>query len=372
MTNPVSSTSIKMFTNARHIDPGPHSKRPGSAPQDNASRLLSALQSNLGSNVDNEAFKTLSEEYENAVSIGRGLKKAADSMQDGMRGEKISRLKQRIERLKEMLKFATPEQARKLIKELKSISKEFKAVAKDLGEAASSLSSIASGAVPTPSANTADAVPVTPGGDASAPPGSTQPADDAGIATGQVLPATPADAKRDVAKPGAAQDDPAAGAAGSQDQTNLVGNPESGEGEPGSQKQQAEAYTAIAAYTAASNEDDKRSSAARAGVLQGQRDTLKELAADIKYVAARLKLLLKQSADADDKEAAKDLKKIDKLLREGERELGHPDLNQGLAHSSSPSPGTASDVPTPTGVSNVATGSYLSATPVAVVSDISV
>lgn len=372
MTNPVSSTSIKMFTNARHIDPGPHSKRPGSAPQDDASRLLSALQSNLGTNADTEAFKTLSEEYENAVSIGKGLEKAADSMQDGMRGEKISRLKQRIERLKEMLKFATPEQARKLIKELKSISKEFKAVAKDLGEAASSLSSISSGSVPTPSTNAAAAVSVTPGDDPSTPPGSTQAADAAGTATGQALPATPANTNQDGAKPNAAEDDAPAGAAESQDQTNLTGNPESNEDEPGSQKQQAEASTAIAAYTTASNEDDKRSSAARAGLLQGQRDTLKELAADIQYIAARLKLLLKQSADSDDKEAEKDLKKINKLLREGERELGHPDLNQGLAHATSPSPDTASDVPTPTGVSNVATGTYLSVLPVAVVSDISV
>lgn len=372
MTIPVSITSTTLLTSARNIDAGPHWKQSGSAPQDDASRLLGALQSNLGINANNEAFKTQSEEYENAVLIGKDLKRAADSMKDGMRGEKISRLEQRIERLKEMLKFATPEQARKLIKELKSISKEFKAVAKDLGEAASSLSSISSGSVPTPSANTAAAVPVTPGVDASAPPGSTQPIDVTRTETGQASSTAPANTFREFADPNANKDELPGNATETQSRPLPAGIAETNENGVDDRKQQVEVSTAITAYTSVSNEDDNRVLVARKSLLQQQRDALKELAADIKYITARLKQLLKQSSDADDKDAAKDLKKINKLLHEGKRELAHPDLNDGLAGVTSQVSDTAPGAPAPTGVLNLSTGTNLSVAPVNVVSDISV
>ncbi len=57
-----------------------------------------------------------------------------------MRKQKIEMVQKRIERLKEMLRFATPEQAKRLLKELKQISKEFKSASQDLKSAGQGLS----------------------------------------------------------------------------------------------------------------------------------------------------------------------------------------------------------------------------------------
>ncbi len=74
--------------------------------------------------------------------------------------EKAGMLRQRLEMLKEMLRFATPEMARALAQELKSIAKELKAVGQSVGNSSSaSITSISESeaAVPTEAAGAASA-----------------------------------------------------------------------------------------------------------------------------------------------------------------------------------------------------------------------
>jgi hypothetical protein len=74
--------------------------------------------------------------------------------------EKAGMLRQRLEMLKEMLRFATPEMARALAQELKSIAKELKAVGQSVGNSSSaSTTSISESeaAVPTEAAGAASA-----------------------------------------------------------------------------------------------------------------------------------------------------------------------------------------------------------------------
>ena len=62
------------------------------------------------------------------------LNRAAEQQGNASRSEKISRVKERIEQLKEKLKFATPAQAKQLMKELKQLAKEFKQAATSLNQ----------------------------------------------------------------------------------------------------------------------------------------------------------------------------------------------------------------------------------------------
>ena len=74
--------------------------------------------------------------------------------------EKAGMLRQRLEMLKEMLRFATPEMAKALAQELKSIAKELKAVGQSVGNSSSaSITSISESeaAVPTEAAGAASA-----------------------------------------------------------------------------------------------------------------------------------------------------------------------------------------------------------------------
>lgn len=99
-------------------------------------RQIGALGEKLMSYAEDGPFKDLSSDFlkdmEKDLEVGNMLQQAADSMEDSQRSDKINKLKTRITELKERLKFATPQQAKALLRELKQISKEFKLAAQSL------------------------------------------------------------------------------------------------------------------------------------------------------------------------------------------------------------------------------------------------
>ncbi len=76
-------------------------------------------------------------EVEDSLQLGNSLQDAMAKAKDDQRAEKIARLQQRIDALKERLKFASPAQAKALIRELKKLGQDFKLAAQSLSEGGS-------------------------------------------------------------------------------------------------------------------------------------------------------------------------------------------------------------------------------------------
>lgn len=77
------------------------------------------------------------EDVEGLLQLGNSLEDAVAKAKDDQRTEKITRIEQRIEALKERLKFASPSQARALIRELKQLGQDFKLAAQSLSDGGS-------------------------------------------------------------------------------------------------------------------------------------------------------------------------------------------------------------------------------------------
>ena len=105
-----------------------------------AAQTLTTFLTATGSAEDEDKAKSLFETYKDSVELNNSLSRSVESNKDALRSQKISKAKERIERLKEMLRFATPEQAKRLLKELKQVAKEFKSASQDLKSAGQSLS----------------------------------------------------------------------------------------------------------------------------------------------------------------------------------------------------------------------------------------
>ncbi|CUA96950.1 hypothetical protein [Pannonibacter indicus] len=65
-------------------------------------------------------------EVEGSLQLGNSLQDAMAKARDDQRADKIARSQQRIDALKERLKFASPAQAKALIRELKKLGQDFK------------------------------------------------------------------------------------------------------------------------------------------------------------------------------------------------------------------------------------------------------
>ncbi|MEH0075744.1 hypothetical protein V6L76_13945 [Pannonibacter sp. Pt2] len=77
------------------------------------------------------------EDVEGLLQLGNSLEDAVAKAKDDQRADKIARIEQRIEALKERLKFASPAQAKALIRELKQLGQDFKLAAQSLSDGGS-------------------------------------------------------------------------------------------------------------------------------------------------------------------------------------------------------------------------------------------
>ncbi|XYK79071.1 MAG: hypothetical protein ROO70_14975 [Labrenzia sp.] len=78
----------------------------------------------------------LVEDFKDAVDLNAALTRVVKDGADVEREIRIERMAQEIKRMKEMLKFATPEKAKRMLQELQQVSKEFKTASLELRKAA--------------------------------------------------------------------------------------------------------------------------------------------------------------------------------------------------------------------------------------------
>lgn len=76
------------------------------------------------------------EDFKEAVDLNSKLSRAVKDGADTEREMRIERMAQKIKALKERLRFATPEQAKRMLQELQQISKDFKTASIELRKAA--------------------------------------------------------------------------------------------------------------------------------------------------------------------------------------------------------------------------------------------
>jgi|GEM_PF-3528531 len=76
------------------------------------------------------------EDFKDAVDLNSTLSRAVKDGADTEREMRIERIAQKIKALKEKIRFATPEQAKRMLQELQQISKEFKTASVELRKAA--------------------------------------------------------------------------------------------------------------------------------------------------------------------------------------------------------------------------------------------
>lgn len=321
---------------------------------ENAGRQIGAFGQKLMSFAEDGPFKNLSSDFlkdmEKSLEVGNMLQQAADSMEDNQRQDSIEKLKKRIAELKERLKFATPEQAKALLRELKQIGKEFKAAAQSLsgsgggaGQLTGTNALTSSSQISASSQTQALGVQTTEAVLQATPEAQKDGSLEAAIETLLGHDLDPADLE--VLAAGFAQLEHLAGkTSGRNSSTDEDGNGEestSGDGsgeDPAAdatgESQEVVAATiavreVIAAYTSTSK-SLTRKDAASAGydgtaIRRAQAEELREISKQIKAIADQIKRLM----DKDDREQKDDLKKALSDLEKGNDALDKFQLQSG-------------------------------------------
>ncbi|MEM5584458.1 hypothetical protein WNZ15_18485 [Roseibium sp. AS2] len=272
------------------------------------------LITTIGSDTE-DAAQSLFDSYKESVELTSSLARSVENNQDSMRSQKISQIKQRIEQLKEMLRFASPEQAERLLKELKQISKEFKSAAQGLAKAGSALaagssvSTIAASATGHVDTATASAGAVVNPAAAVAETTAATASTGAPVTTTGPLPAnTPSEEE--------------GGAAQTSSET-IPGEQDAQDENAG---WQADLTAAIQTYADRQEEADKAHQSGQVETLKAQREELRKIARDIKMLADQLERL----AEDDDEDAHKALKDVRGNMTAGDRALNDPELERAL------------------------------------------
>lgn len=265
-----------------------------------AARLSAAgtLVQSIAKSGDEDAedkAKSLFDAFKESIELGNGLERAAQDSQDAMRKQKIELMAKRIEQLKELLRFATPEQAKRMLKELKQLSREFKSVSQELGKSSEGLAPATSGSAlqstsfassVTATANLAESSPSNAG-----PTHATTPTPP------EYTPATDPSSRQGTFS-------------------------EDADAQPAWQIELSEA---ISSYTQTQLDSEQTHSVARRQRLQQDKEDLGKIASSMKQLADALERLAKD----DDKASRKDLKDIRANLEDGLDELKGADLSGG-------------------------------------------
>ncbi|WP_422375269.1 hypothetical protein [Roseibium sp.] len=255
-----------------------------------AGTLVQAIAKSGAEDAEDKA-KSLFDTFKESVELGNGLERAAQDSQDAMRKQKIELMAKRIEQLKELLRFATPEQAKRMLKELKQLSREFKSVSKELGSSAEGLASAASSGN-LQSTTSVSSTPSSVTGTGSTASGTDQ----------EPRRTEPVSAPNRTADPSTEES-----ASANED-----------EKQPG---WQVELSAAISSYTQSQLESEETYSTTRRERLKQDKEDLGKIASSLEQLADALERL----AD-DDKDARKDLKNIRNNLEDGVDALRDVDL----------------------------------------------
>ncbi|MCV0428973.1 MAG: hypothetical protein K5905_26260 [Roseibium sp.] len=292
-----------------------------------AESLAQAISaSDANGSEDDDAALSLFEDYKEAVELSSGLSRSIESGQDAMRQERIKRIEQRIEQLKELLKFASPEQAKRLMRELKQISKEFKTASQELNKAGQDKAFGGIGAVTSNSVNTVAAVieaasssPV-----ASGSPGLTSAVETSTVSIEAETVASPL--PENSSSSVATKDDAANTEVQSRYGESPSIDPADSTGQSTADETGFNLISAVQAYAERLEDSDDAHRLGRRARMQSEHEELGKIAAEIKYLAARLE----QLAERDDEEAEKDLKDLRGDLEDGLKELDDPGLKNAL------------------------------------------
>ncbi len=273
-------------------------QRPSAAFSSNSrfdASLSKRLQSGTAATANLDLTDTLSREQKAQLDEDRGvatrLKEALEQGDDDLRMERINRLKEKIAALKERLKFATPEQAEKLIKELKQISKEF-------GQAAKSLNGGGTGVGVQTSITSTQALTTT-----SATTAST-------AATVSAAISAPAETDPVLASPGTREtaNQPLHDARPSTSATD----------QPGPVQDAFAAYSnaAAATFLTENNASERAGGYSSLSVRQAHSELLREIQDELKSIAGRIERLAKNADEKDEKDLEEAKEELEKAGRE--------------------------------------------------------
>lgn len=266
----------------------------------------------------------LVEDIKKNVETSQSLQRSMESAKDGARRDKVARLQEKIEQLKERIRFATPQQAKALMKELKQLAREFKGAAKDLGKDGQSLAS-PSGVSATPglsvSQTSTQAATTEVLASASSPTLtgtlSTSTVSEAGTAAETAAPTS------QTAEAGKTSSDSAEG----KDAGTTAG--EDAKPQTSSEKQQ-ELRKSVLSYVNEQVREEITVAGGRAEAMKLERDELKKIGNEIKFIAGQIELLHKLGKDDRDDKLRKDQKSALEAVKDGMDELNDPGLNRSL------------------------------------------
>lgn len=291
-------------------------------PQDKSAKSAQNLVKNLNttdaplSEKEEEAAKSLVNDFTEVTQLNATLAQSVKDNQDAMRKEKIERIEQRIKQLKEMLRFATPEQAERLLKELKQVSKDFSSAAQGLNKDASNMGTGAPNAAVEAAANAFSSV------------------IDNTLGSPPTLQLDPVTAPATVP----VQDTAATAASG----------------QVSGMAQKEELKAVIYAYADQQAIADKTHFEQRVEGMREEHEALRKIGQELKMLAKWLEAL----AEKDDEDTKDDLDEIKDALKTADENLNDPDLRQtlgldleGLIGSGSSGPVSVSSVSVETSVS---------------------
>ncbi|WP_428527648.1 hypothetical protein [Roseibium sp.] len=265
------------------------------------------------SEEEQKAAQDLIKDFKNAVATSAGMSRALKDNEDALREERLARIEARIEQLKELLRFATPEQAKRLLKELKQISKEFSSAANGLKKAAGELGG-GSGSSLSATANAVSSVISSTLGSASQPPtASNQVAvgsSAAQVATAKHL-SEPAVSNPDTGTPS--------------EHTGIKGGTATGR-ESKTREEQTEVLKAgVFAYAEQQAKSETAHKDSRIAGMRDEKDRLRKVGEDIEMLAKWLEALAEKDDDTKD-----DLDDIRDELKAGRDDLNDPELVETL------------------------------------------
>jgi hypothetical protein len=317
----------------------------------------------------------LVEDIKKSVETSQSLQRSMESAKDGSRRDKVARLQEKIEQLKERIRFATPQQAKALMKELKQLAREFKGAAKDLGKDGQSLAS-SSGVSATPGLSVSQTS--TEATTAEVLASATSPSLAGTLATSTVseagTAADPAAPTSQTAEAGKTSSDSAEG----KDAGTTAG--EDAKPQTSAEKQQ-ELRKSVLSYVNEQVREEIVVAGGRAEAMKLERDELKKIGNEIKFIAGQIELLHKLGKDDRDDKLRKDQKSALEAVKDGMDELNDPGLSRNLDAALSardalegPAAGAASEDPADPGVppqlGSLAYGASFSLGPIASAADI--
>ena len=288
-------------------------------------KLLSIAKDGILGEFSEEFLK----EVEGSLQLGNSLQDAMAKAKDDQRADKIARLQQRIDALKERLKFASPAQAKALIRELKKLGQDFKLAAQSLSDggskavagqatagssitlSASSSAVLLEGSAALEVASVLTGKPIEQSASAKAQSGTAaatgKPAEQADAASGQDAPAT------DKTSGPAAAGQQAAGEGSGEDS-----GEESGAEQEPSARLLLEVREAIASYNSTQVTVKAYGSAYDGSARkQADYDKLRDMEKQIDLLAKQIEGL----ADKNDREERKELAKAKREIEEGRKAL---------------------------------------------------